>query len=241
MRSLGKNPIKEVNKMSTAITENKFSFEETFELVKGQNIEQTMRSFAERMQIYRAGIKEIRTKLEILDEEFQTKFSYNPIHHIESRLKSPQSIVKKVKAKGLPVTVESMSANITDVAGIRVICNYIDDIYRVAELLTGQDDVTLIRVRDYIKNPKPSGYKSLHLIVEVPIFLSTGPVPIPVEIQIRTIAMDFWASLEHKLKYKKDVDNTEEIEMQLRACSDSIEALDYQMQEIRNKIDRSRG
>ena len=145
MRSLGKNPIKEVNKMSTAITENKFSFEETFELVKGQNIEQTMRSFAERMQIYRAGIKEIRTKLEILDEEFQTKFSYNPIHHIESRLKSPQSIVKKVKAKGLPVTVESMSANITDVAGIRVICNYIDDIYRVAELLTGQDDVTLDR------------------------------------------------------------------------------------------------
>ena len=236
MRSLGKNPIKEVNKMSTAITENKFSFEETFELVKGQNIEQTMRSFAERMQIYRAGIKEIRTKLEILDEEFQTKFSYNPIHHIESRLKSPQSIVKKVKAKGLPVTVESMSANITDVAGIRVICNYIDDIYRVAELLTGQDDVTLTRVRDYIKNPKPSGYKSLHLIVEVPIFLSAGPVPIPVEIQIRTIAMDFWASLEHQLKYKKDIDDAENIIYELRACADVINRTDYHMQSLRDRI-----
>ena len=222
--------------MSSAIAENKFSLEEAFENVNGQNIEQLMRKFAGRMQIYRAGIKEIRTKLEILDEEFQTKFSYNPIHHIESRLKSPQSIVKKVKAKGLPVTVESMSANITDVAGIRVICNYIDDIYRVADLLTEQDDVTLVRVRDYIKNPKPSGYKSLHLIVEVPIFLSTGPIPIPVEIQIRTIAMDFWASLEHKLKYKTDNDVSPDLRKRLSVCADEIFALDKEMQDIHTTI-----
>lgn len=231
--AIAENKFGAENKFSA---ESKFSFEETFELVKGQDLEQTMRDFAGRMQIYRAGIKEIRTKLEILDEEFQTKFSYNPIHHIESRLKSPQSIVKKVKAKGLPVTVESMSANITDVAGIRVICNYIDDIYRVAELLTGQDDVTLIRVRDYIKNPKPSGYKSLHLIVEVPIFLSTGPIPIPVEIQIRTIAMDFWASLEHKLKYKTDNDVSPELRKRLRVCADEIFALDREMQNIHTTI-----
>ncbi|MBD5146392.1 MAG: GTP pyrophosphokinase family protein [Ruminococcus sp.] len=216
--------------------ERKFILEDAVELAAGQNIEQAMREFAERMQIYRAGIKEIRTKLEILDEEFKTKFSYNPIHHIESRLKSPPSIVKKVKAKGLPVTVASMSANITDVAGIRVICNYIDDIYRVADLLTGQDDITLVRVRDYIKNPKPSGYKSLHLIVEVPIFLSTGAIPIPVEIQIRTIAMDFWASLEHKLKYKTDNDVAPALRERLRVCADRIYALDKEMQDIHTTI-----
>lgn len=227
--------------MPVKITEASFSFEEAFEIVKGQNIEQIMRSFAERMQIYRAGIKEIRTKLEILDEEFQTKFSYNPIQHIESRLKSPQSIVKKVKAKGLPVTVESMSANITDIAGIRVVCNYLDDIYRVADLLTNQDDVTLIRVRDYIKNPKPSGYKSLHLIVEVPIFLSTGPIPIPVEIQIRTIAMDFWASLEHKLRYKTGNDVSPDLRKRLKKCADRISELDVEMQDIHTEIQRRNG
>ncbi len=222
--------------MQAKIAEASFSFEEAFGIDKGQDIEQTVRSFAERMQIYRAGIKEIRTKLEILDEEFQTKFSYNPIHHIESRLKSPQSIVKKVKAKGLPVTVESMSDNITDIAGIRVICNYLDDIYRVADLLTSQDDITLIRVRDYIKNPKPSGYKSLHLIVEVPIFLSTGPIPIPVEIQIRTIAMDFWASLEHKLRYKTGNDVSPDLRKRLKKCADGISELDAEMQDIHTEI-----
>jgi len=219
-------------------TEASFSIEEAFEIVKGQDIEQVMRSFAERMQLYRAGIKEIRTKLEILDEEFQTKFSYNPIQHIESRLKSPQSIVKKVRAKGLPVTVESVSANITDIAGIRVVCNYLDDIYRVADLLTTQDDITLIRVRDYIKNPKPSGYKSLHLIVEVPIFLSTGPIPIPVEIQIRTIAMDFWASLEHKLRYKTGNDVSPDLRNRLKKCADQISELDVEMQDIHAEIQK---
>lgn len=225
--------------MSTELDAPKYEFEETLNKVSENNtteIEKAIKSFASRMQIYRAGIKEISTKLEILDEEFRTKFSYNPIHNIESRLKSPQSILKKVKAKGLPVTVEAISANITDIAGIRVICNYIDDIYRVADLLTSQSDVTLVRVRDYIKNPKPSGYKSLHLIVEIPIFLSSGVIPIPVEIQIRTIAMDFWASLEHKLKYKTDNDVPSDLRNRLRICADEIFKLDKEMQDIHTGI-----
>lgn len=230
--------------MSTELTERDPAFENALSTI-GDNqmssIEMAIRSFASKMQVYNAGIKEIRTKLEILDEEFKTKYSYNPIHNIESRLKSPQSILKKVKSKGLPVTIESVSDNITDIAGIRVICNYIDDIYRVADLLTGQSDVTLLRVRDYIKNPKPSGYRSLHLIVEIPIFLSTGAHPIPVEIQIRTIAMDFWASLEHKLKYKTDNDVSPDLRERLRVCADEICGLDSEMQDIHTTIQKRSG
>ncbi|MGN0623710.1 MAG: GTP pyrophosphokinase family protein, partial [Oscillospiraceae bacterium] len=162
-----------------------------FEILKGSDLESDIQGFMNQMLIYNSGIKEIRTKLEILDEEFQTKYAYNPIHHIESRLKSIKSIVNKVKEKDLPVTLENIKENITDIAGIRVICNYIDDIYRVEKLLVSQNDVKLLRRRDYIQNPKASGYQSLHLLVEIPIFLSDGATPIPVEIQIRTIAMDF--------------------------------------------------
>lgn len=225
--------------MPTELVEKKYSIDEAAEFIDTADIEILMRKLAEKMQIYRAGIKEIRTKLEILDEEFQSKFSYNPIHHIESRLKSVQSIVNKMKAKGLTVNVENVSGNITDIAGIRVICNYIDDIYRVADLLTSQDDVTLVRVRDYIKNPKETGYRSLHLIVEIPIFLSTGPCPIPVEIQIRTIAMDFWASLEHKLKYKTGNEVAPDLRDRLKVCADEICNLDLEMQDIHTTI-RSR-
>ncbi len=222
--------------MTVDINESKNEFEKVFNSANSPDIEKAIIEFSSRMQIYNAGIKEIRTKLEILDEEFKAKYAYDPIHHIESRLKSPRSILKKVKMKGIPVTAESMSANIRDIAGIRVICNYIDDIYRVADLLTAQDDVKLIRVRDYIKDPKPSGYKSLHLIVEIPIFLSTGPMPIPVEIQIRTIAMDFWASLEHKLKYKTDNIVSDELRSRLLVCAEEISRLDTEMQDIHNAI-----
>lgn len=218
------------------IDDTRYSIDELVDIEEGSELEKTMKKFSARMQLYRGGIKEISTKLEILDEEFKSKFSYNPIHHIESRLKSMPSIVKKIKSKGLEVSIDSISENITDIAGIRVICNYIDDIYRVAEMLTAQDDVKLIRVRDYIKNPKPSGYKSLHLIVEVPVFLSTGPVPMPVEIQIRTIAMDFWASLEHKLKYKTNNAVDDDLHERLKKCADEISVLDYEMQDIHNTI-----
>ncbi|MBR1384459.1 MAG: GTP pyrophosphokinase family protein [Ruminococcus sp.] len=206
------------------------------ELLLDDSLEMNIQEFLNQMMIYNSGIKEIRTKLEILDEEFQTKYSYNPIHHIESRLKSIKSIMEKVKEKKLEVTVDNIRANVTDIAGIRVICNYLDDIYKVEKLLLTQSDVTLLRRRDYIKEPKASGYQSLHLIVEVPIFLSDGAIPIPVEIQIRTIAMDFWASLEHKLKYKTDNDVAEDLRYRLKICARAIQELDTEMQNINNAI-----
>ena len=188
-------------------------------------------------QIYEAGIKEVRTKLEILDAEFKVKHDHNPIHHIESRLKSPESILKKAISKDIPVTERSLEENIHDIAGIRVICNYVDDVYKVAQLLTNQDDIQLIEMKDYIQNPKESGYMSLHLVLEVPIFLSEGPKPIHVEVQLRTIAMDFWASVEHKLKYKKEIASPELFSAKLEKCASDLALIDQQMQEIRTEID----
>ena len=207
-----------------------------YELLMNNDLEVSIQEFLDQMMIYRSGIREIRTKLEVLDDEFQTKYSYNPIHHIESRLKSIKSIMDKVKEKGLEITIDNIRKNVTDIAGIRVICNYLDDIYRIEDLLLAQNDVKLLRRRDYIKTPKPSGYQSLHLIVEVPIFLSDGPFPIPVEIQIRTIAMDFWASLEHKLKYKTDNEVAEDLRYRLKICAKAIQELDTEMQNINNAI-----
>ena len=187
-------------------------------------------------QIYEAGIKEVRTKLEILDAEFKVKHDHNPIHHIESRLKSPESILKKAIRKDIPVTERSLEENIHDIAGIRVICNYVDDVYKVAQLLTNQDDIQLIEMKDYIQNPKESGYMSLHLVLEVPIFLSEGPKPIHVEVQLRTIAMDFWASLEHKLKYKTDNNVSDDVKKELQECAKSIAEIDLKMQNIHNRL-----
>lgn len=191
------------------------------------------------MMEYRAAIMEVETRLKVLNEEFSQVYNRNPFESIKSRLKTPRSIYAKMAYKGYPVTVESIREHLTDVAGIRVICSFPDDIYRLADLMTKQDDFILLRKKDYISNPKNNGYRSLHLILSVPIFLSDEKKYVKAEVQFRTIAMDFWASLEHKLKYKKDVENTVEIEKQLRVCADSIEALDYQMQDIRDKIDRS--
>ena len=142
--------------------------------------------------------------------------------------------------KGVPVTVENIREKLSDVAGVRVICSFPDDIYRLAELLIGQDDIILLKRKDYIRNPKSNGYRSLHIIIEIPVFLSSEKIYRKVEVQFRTIAMDFWASLEHKLKYKKDVQNAEEIVRKLKACADSIEILDYQMQSVRDEIDRTK-
>lgn len=206
-----------------------------FEMLLNNSLEIDIQAFFDQMMIYNAGIKEIRTKLEILDDEFQTKYAYNPIHHIESRLKSVKSIVNKVKEKNMEVTLQNIKDNVTDIAGIRVICNYLNDIYEVEKLLVKQNDVKLLRRRDYIKTPKPSGYQSLHLLIEVPIFLSDGPKPIPVEVQIRTIAMDFWASLEHRLKYKSDNEVAEDLRYRLKICAKAIQELDIEMQSI-NKV-----
>lgn len=191
------------------------------------------------MMEYRSAIMEVETRLNVLNAEFSQEYNRNPFESIKSRLKSATSIYEKLERKGYPVTVQSIKEHLTDVAGLRVICSFPDDIYRLADLFIKQDDIILLRKKDYIKNPKPTGYRSLHLILNVPIFLSNEKHYVKVEVQFRTIAMDFWASLDHKLKYKRDVDNADEIARQLKACADSIEELDYQMQEIRNKIDNS--
>lgn len=191
------------------------------------------------MMEYSSAIMGVETRLRVLNGEFSLEYNRNPFESIKSRLKSPASIYEKLARKGYPVTVENIKEHLKDVAGLRVICSFPDDIYRLAELLVKQDNITLLEKKDYIKCPKANGYRSLHLILNVPIFLSNEKKYMKVEVQFRTIAMDFWASLEHKLKYKKDIDNTEEIVGQLKLCADSIGALDYQMQEIRDKIDSS--
>lgn len=187
-------------------------------------------------QLYNGAIREITTKLENLDDEFSTRYAHNPIHHMESRLKSLKSIVGKLQRKGLPLTLASAQKELYDIAGVRVICNYIDDIYDLADMLCGQGDVAVLRRRDYIQEPKPNGYRSLHLTVRIPVFLSTGSVGVPVEIQIRTIAMDFWASLEHQLRYKETAHVPEELNRQLLDAANRIAALDGDMQHIHDQM-----
>lgn len=187
-------------------------------------------------QLYNGAIREITTKLENLDDEFSTRYAHNPIHHMESRLKSLKSIVGKLHRKGLPLTLASAQAELYDIAGVRVICNYIDDIYDLANMLCGQADVEVLQRRDYIQKPKPNGYRSLHITVRIPVFLSTGSVGVPVEIQIRTIAMDFWASLEHQLRYKAEHTVPPTLRAQLKACAEESAALDLRMQAIYRQL-----
>lgn len=189
--------------------------------------------------LYNAALKEVGTKLEILNDEFQHVHQYNPIEHIKTRIKTPESIVKKLKRYGYETSIENMVRYINDIAGVRLICSFTSDIYRLAEMIGNQSDLKVLSIKDYIKNPKESGYKSYHMLVSVPIFLSDSVVDTKVEIQIRTIAMDFWASLDHKLKYKHDVENPELIAAELKKCADIIDAMDYRMQEIRNMIERN--
>lgn len=185
---------------------------------------------------YQSALREVRTKLEILDDEFQMRHSRNPIHHMESRIKSPQSIAQKLRRKGLSVSCEAAMDNLNDIAGIRVVCAYLNDTYTIAGLLTGQDDIELVQTRDYIASPKPNGYRSLHLIVRVPVFLSEGKLLLPVEVQIRTIAMDFWASLEHQLRYKEAAHVPEELNLQLLSAANRIAELDGDMQHIHDQM-----
>ena len=182
--------------------------------------------------LYRSALKVAVTQMEILDEEFARMYDHSPIHHIEYRIKSLDSIVDKLKRRGYEVTIDNIYAHIQDLAGIRVICNYMDDIYYLRSLLTRFESFRVIREVDYIKEPKPSGYRSLHLVVNVPIVISEGPMVLPVEIQLRTIAMDMWASLEHELRYKSDRKFTDEDAARLRLCSDAISEIDQEMQDI---------
>ena len=191
------------------------------------------------MSYYRCAIMEIETKFNVLNEQFSLQYDRNPIETIKTRLKSAEGIVKKIKKKNLPFALESITENINDVAGVRVICSFVEDIYMLSECLLSQDDIRLIEKKDYIRNPKENGYRSLHLIVEVPIFLQNEKRYMKVEVQLRTIAMDFWASLEHKLRYKKSIspEKLEEIERELMICAETSAALDMRMQLVRNKIE----
>lgn len=185
---------------------------------------------------YRAAIKEVRTKIEILSEDFAVRHDYNPIHHIESRLKTTESIEEKLMRLDKEISIASAKENLFDIAGIRVVCNFIDDVYAVADMLTSQSDVRLLTEKDYIKNPKPNGYRSLHLILEVPIFLAERTQPVRIELQIRTMAMDFWASLEHQLRYKSDVEIPEHVSDDLKKCADVIAETDQEMQRIAKEL-----
>ena len=194
------------------------------------------RQFRMAMMMYACAIREVKTKLEVLNDELSIKNQRNPIEMIKSRVKKPMSILEKLQRRGLPVSVESMVKNLDDVAGIRIICSFVDDIYKVADMLTNQDDVKILSKKDYIKNPKKNGYRSLHLVVEVPIFLSNEKKPMRVEVQIRTIAMDFWASLEHEIHYKKFSNSNVEAVKQLTECADVIYETDMKMLKIRKNL-----
>ena len=197
-------------------------------------------SFNNLMMQYRCAIMEVETKFKVLNEEFSQEYNRNPFESMSTRLKSPESIFEKLLRKGYPISVKNVEKHLADVAGVRVICSFPDDIYRLAEMISNQDDIIVLEEKDYIKNPKENGYRSLHLILDIPIFMSNEKKYMKVEVQFRTIAMDFWASLEHKLKYKKNVKNAEEIVAQLKECAESIGSLDYRMMKIRDKIDSDR-
>ena len=196
----------------------------------------TVDSWEEVVLVYNSALKEIGTKLEILNDEFQHVHQYNPIEHIKSRIKTPQSIVKKLKKHDYESTIENMVKYVNDIAGIRVICSFTSDIYRIAEMIINQNDIKVISVKDYILNPKASGYKSYHLIVSIPIFLSDRIVDTKVEIQIRTVAMDFWASLEHKIHYKFEGNVPEHIQEELVECAEMVSDLDAKMLSLNEEV-----
>ena len=189
------------------------------------------------MSYYKCAMMEIETKFKVLDEEYSLQHDRNPIISIKSRIKKVPSIMEKLERKGLPWTVDSIEKNLNDVAGIRVICGFPEDVYTLADALLKQDDITLLEKKDYIQNPKKNGYRSLHLIVSVPIFLENEKRPMKVEIQLRTIAMDCWASLEHQLRYKKEKEFTPEMERELAECAKLSMELDYKMDKLRMQAD----
>lgn len=188
------------------------------------------------MFLYRSALKEVTTKIDILNDEFIHVHKYNPIEYIKSRIKTPESIVKKLKRRDKEISIDNMTKYINDIAGVRIICSFTSDIYRIAEMIGKQNDLTVVYVKDYIRNPKESGYKSFHMLVSVPIFLDEELIETKVEIQIRTIAMDFWASLEHKIYYKFEGNAPEHISRDLRECASIVSMLDAKMLELNEEI-----
>ncbi len=197
-------------------------------------------SWEHAMFLYRSALKVVTTKLEILNDEFQHIHKYNPIEYVKSRLKTPESIVKKLLRNGFDTSMETMVEQVNDIAGVRLVCSFTPDIYRLADMIAMQRDFTVISVKDYLKNPKESGYRSYHMIISVPVETSTGEVQVKVEIQIRTIAMDFWASLEHKIYYKFEGNAPEHISQDLQACADIVADLDEMMLSLNEAITKAK-
>ncbi len=194
--------------------------------------------FQKFMMMYNCAIKEVRTKFEVLNDELSVTSNRNPIQMIKSRIKSPLSIMEKLERRNFEISMDSILNNLNDVAGVRIICAFVNDIYDIADMFSSQDDITVLEIKDYIKGPKPNGYRSYHMIVEVPVFFTDCKKNLKVEVQLRTIAMDFWASLEHNMKYKKDIDDADTIMRELKSCADSIAETDLQMQRINDKINK---
>ncbi len=206
------------------------------ELQSSQALLELIAGLEQEMALYQSGIQEVRTKLEILQRDARFGEGHNPIDSIKSRIKSPMSIIEKMYRKGFPISLSSMRENLNDVAGIRVICPFIEDIYTVARMLTRQDDLVVMKEKDYIKNPKPNGYRSYHLVLQVPVFLSDRTEPVRVEVQLRTIAMDFWASLEHQIHYKTSCEVPDSVVDELRECAEIIAHTDERMQGLSKQI-----
>ncbi len=209
-------------------------------MIEGMNSgqgQEGFKAFQNLMMYHRCALREVETKLRVLDEEFSIMHDRNPIQSISTRIKKPISIVEKLKRRGLAINIENMESELNDIAGIRVVCAFIEDIYNLARMLSMQDDIQVVERKDYIEHPKPNGYRSLHLIIDIPIFLSDEKKSMRVEVQFRTIAMDFWASLEHQLKYKKEIGHADEIANQLKECADVITQTDEKMQKIRYQIE----
>ncbi len=201
-------------------------------------LKKSIHNFEIYMMMYGSAIKEVRTKLEILSDNLSVDYKRNPIEMIKSRIKRPESIVEKLNRKGADFSSPAVLNSLNDIAGIRVICSFVDDIYEVADMLARQDDITVLEIKDYIKNPKPNGYRSYHMIIEIPVFFADRKQPMKVEVQFRTIAMDFWASLEHQMKYKRNFEHSEEIVEELRNCAEIIARTDLRMQNINKSIAR---
>ena len=205
--------------------------EDTEELLGAAEALQTM------LMMSSCAIREFKTKVEVLNDELSIRGQRNPIEFIKTRVKTPHSIYKKLKRKGFDISLDSVKDNLFDVAGVRIICSFVDDIYKIADMIVKQDDIQVLEVKDYIKNPKPNGYRSLHMICQIPVFFSDCKELLNVEVQIRTIAMDFWASLEHDLRYKKELLVTEDLQEELRVCAETIAFTDNKMMEIRDQIE----
>ncbi len=189
------------------------------------------------LNLYDSAVRLLKLKFEVLNNEFKVLYARNPIHHIDSRLKSPESMIAKLRKKGYDVSIESARKNVNDIAGVRVVCNYIDDVYSVAEMLKRQTDLEIVKIQDYIKTPNYNGYRSLHLDIKVPVYLSDRTEYVVAEVQIRTIAMDFWASLEHDIRYKADKSKLPQgINEEMLECSNKIAEIDAQMQDMYKRI-----